>query len=52
MNEENNFGGILPDEIDYIPQTPANPGVQNVAAPVLDDFSMLLRSRKTTAPRV
>lgn len=37
MNEENNYGGGLPEKIDYIPKA-ADHGTQNVAAPVLDDF--------------
>lgn len=51
MNEENNFGGVLPDEIDYIPQTPVNQGVQNVAAPVLDDFDYAAPKPKNDGPQ-
>ncbi len=51
MNEENNFGGGLPEGIDYIPQTPVNQGVQNVTAPVLDDFDYSAPQPKNDGPQ-
>lgn len=51
MNEENNYGGGLPEEINYIPQTPADHGAQNVAAPVLDDFDYAAPQPKNDGPQ-
>ena len=50
MNEENNFSGGLPEEIDYIPKTPDH-GVQNTAAPVLDDFDYAAPQPKNDGPQ-
>lgn len=51
MNEENNFGGVLPEEIDYIPQTPVDHGPQDTAAPVLDDFDYAAPQPKNDGPQ-
>ena len=50
MNEENNYGGVFPEEIDYIPKT-ADHGNQNVAAPVLDDFDYVAPQPKNNGPQ-
>ena len=51
MNEENNFGGGIPEEINYIPKQPADHNVQNVSAPVLDDFGYAAPQPKNDGPQ-
>ena len=50
MNEENNYGTGLPEEIDYIPKA-VDHGTQNVAAPVLDDFDYVAPQPKNDGPQ-
>ena len=50
MNEENNYGAGLPEEIDYIPKS-VDHGDQNVTAPVLDDFDYVAPKPKNDGPQ-
>ncbi|MCR5110058.1 MAG: ABC transporter permease [Ruminococcus sp.] len=50
MNEENNYGAGLPEEIDYIPKS-VDHGDQNVTAPVLDDFDYVAPQPKNDGPQ-
>lgn len=47
MNDENNFGAPVLDDIDYVEPTPKKEGPTGVAAPVLDDFEYVATEKKT-----
>ena len=46
MNDENNFGAPVLDDIDYVEPTPKKEGPTGVAAPVLDDFEYVAPEKK------
>lgn len=51
MNDGNNFGNALPDEIEYTPPTPKNNGPVGVSAPVLDDIDYVAPTPKRGGPQ-
>jgi len=50
MNDENNIGAPVLDDIDYVEPTPKKEGPTGVAAPVLDDFEYVAPAAKKGAP--
>ena len=50
MNEENNFGAPVLDDIDYSDPTPKKEGPTGVSAPVLDDFEYVAPAEKKGGP--
>lgn len=50
MYDENNPGGILPEEIVYDPSAPRKDAPTGVSAPVLDDFGYVAPSEKKDGP--
>lgn len=50
MNDENNFGAPVLDDIDYVEPTPRKDGPTGVAAPVLDDFEYVAPAEKKGGP--
>ena len=50
MNEENNFGTPVLDDIDYAEPTPKKEGPTGVSAPVLDDFGYVAPAAKKEGP--
>lgn len=50
MNEDNNFGAPVLDDIDYVEPTPKKEGPTGVAAPVLDDFEYVAPAEKKGGP--
>ena len=50
MNDENNFGAPVLDDIDYVEPTPKKEGPTGVAAPVLDDLEYVAPASKKGGP--
>ncbi|MDO4864461.1 MAG: ABC transporter permease [Ruminococcus sp.] len=50
MNDENNIGAPVLDDIDYVEPTPKKEGPTGVAAPVLDDFEYVAPAEKKGGP--
>ena len=50
MNDENNFGAPVLDDIDYVEPTPKKDGPTGVSAPVLDDFEYVAPASKKGGP--
>lgn len=50
MNDENNIGAPVLDDIDYVEPTPKKEGPTGVAAPVLDDFEYVATAAKKGDP--
>ncbi len=50
MNDENNIGAPVLDDIDYVEPTPKKDGPTGVAAPVLDDFEYVAPAAKKGGP--
>ena len=50
MYDENNQGGVMPEEINYDPNVPKNGAPTGVNAPVLDDFGYVAPSVKKDGP--
>jgi len=50
MYDENNLGGIMPEEIEYNPDAPRKEAPTGVSAPVLDDFGYVAPTAKKDGP--
>ncbi|MBQ6035321.1 MAG: ABC transporter permease, partial [Ruminococcus sp.] len=50
MYDENNLGGVMPEEIEYNPDAPRKEAPTGVSAPVLDDFGYVAPTAKKDGP--